>query len=116
MSGADSLLWGTPRQRCSRHNGQMWRMAGWGDGELRIPHRTSPTMLIAVSVVLALGAAIESITRAVAAEDSAQFAAVLCLLALGGTVPLASMPRVWAAATICASNLLALVPFHDLTV
>lgn len=70
----------------------------------------------ATGAVLAVLAATESITRAVADGDSAELGSVLCLLALATTVPLIFLRPGAALLATSAAGLLSLVPFHSLTI
>ena len=66
-----------------------------------------------VAGILGLAAVTETIARATG--DDALFVVVLCLLALGGTLPL-TLPRpAVAALVVSAANLLSIMPFQTLT-
>lgn len=68
-----------------------------------------------VAGTLGVAAVIETIARAAGTGDDALFVVVLCLLALCGTLPLASPRPAVAAIVVSAANLLSIVPFQALT-
>jgi signal transduction histidine kinase len=70
----------------------------------------------ATGAALAVLAATESITRAVADDASVQLGTVLCLLALATTLPLISSRPPGAMLAISVASVLSVVPFHTLTV
>jgi signal transduction histidine kinase len=70
----------------------------------------------AAGVLLGLLALAEAITRLALSAADAQNALGVCLLALGGTVPLALLPPAGAALAVGAADVLALAPLRTLTV
>jgi signal transduction histidine kinase len=68
------------------------------------------------AVVLGLLALAEAIARLVVGGADAQNALGVCLLALGGTLPLALLPPAGAALAVAAADVLALAPLRALTV
>ena len=68
------------------------------------------------AVVLGLLALAEAIARLVVGGADAQNALGVCLLALGGTLPLALLPPAGAALAVGAADVLSLIPLHALTV
>ena len=70
----------------------------------------------AIGAALAVLAATESITRAVADGASVQLGTVLCLLALATTLPLLSSQPRGAMLDISVACVLSVVPFHSLTI
>jgi signal transduction histidine kinase len=87
---------------------------GWAETARRIA--AGPNALAAAGVLLGLTAVVETLTRFVGTRDSAQFVAVLCLLGLCTTLPLAFPGPAGAAVLVSAASVLSLVPFHSLTV
>jgi signal transduction histidine kinase len=90
-----------------------WR-SGWADMGRRIV-ATSQAPAVA-GALLGLLAVAESIARSAGADVSAQFALVLCLLALSTTLPLAFLRPAGAAMAVSAASVLSLALFHTLTV
>ena len=68
------------------------------------------------AVVLGLLALAEAIARLAVGGADAQNALGVCLLALGGTLPLALLPPAGAALAVAAADVLALAPLRALTV
>jgi signal transduction histidine kinase len=68
------------------------------------------------AAVLGLLALAEAIARLVVGGADAQNALGVCLLALGGTLPLALLPPAGAALAVAAADVLALAPLRALTV
>ena len=68
-----------------------------------------------VAAVLGLLALAEAIARLAVGGADVQNALGVCLLALGGTVPLALLPPAGAAVAVTAADVLALVPLRTLT-
>ncbi len=68
-----------------------------------------------MAAVLGLAAVIATIIQTAGSGDGALFVVVLCLLALGGTLPLALPGPMAAAIVVSAANLLSVMPFHSLT-
>jgi signal transduction histidine kinase len=90
-----------------------WR-SRWADRGRRIA--AAPQAPAVAGVLLGLFAAAESIARSVSAGVSAQFALVLCLLALSTTVPLAFLGPVAAAVAVTAASVVSLRVFQTPTV
>jgi signal transduction histidine kinase len=67
-------------------------------------------------LVLGIAAAVESLVRSDQGDTSPQFRAVLCLLALCTTVPVALPRPLPAAVVVTAATVLAVTAFHSLTV
>ena len=76
----------------------------------------SPRTRAVVAGVLGVTAVIETIIGSVGTGDGVLFVVVLCLVALGGTLPLALPGPGPAAIVVSGANLLSVMPFHSLTV
>jgi len=69
-----------------------------------------------VAGILGVAAVIETIARSAGSANGGLFVVVLCLLALGGTLPLALPRPAVAGIGVSAANLLSILPFDALTV
>jgi signal transduction histidine kinase len=90
-----------------------WR-SGWADTGRRIAAAQQARAV--AGPLLGLAAVTEAVARTVGSGTSAQFALVLCLLALSTTVPLAVLVPVAAAVAVSAASVLSLALFHTMTV
>jgi signal transduction histidine kinase len=116
--GPQSLSWGTAARPSPVRMVAVSRAMPISRAMTGSRARSTPQTLVGgfgVATALALAAAAEAASRAAATGATAQYAFVLCMLALCTTVPLLAAPT-GAAVAVTAATLLSLAVFRSLTV